>query len=229
MRGPVDWTRVDTALLDMDGTLLDLRYDNAFWFDALPERLAARDGLTVQTARTQVENHARALLGTLKFYCLDHWSALLGLDVASANEELAHLIAVRPAVVELLTWLRGRGIRTVLATNSHPRGMDFKLAHTGLGAYLDATVSSHELGHPKEDPAFWTALAAAGVNLERALLVDDNHAVLACAHRCGVGQVLAVLSPDSGRPAHTPGAFPAVHDFHELRLMPASDGEGEPA
>ena len=28
----IDWTSIDTVLLDMDGTLLDLHYDNAFGF-----------------------------------------------------------------------------------------------------------------------------------------------------------------------------------------------------
>ena len=27
----VDWTQVDQVLLDMDGTLLDLAFDNNFW------------------------------------------------------------------------------------------------------------------------------------------------------------------------------------------------------
>ncbi len=32
----VDWERVDTVLLDMDGTLLDLRFDNWFWGTLVP-------------------------------------------------------------------------------------------------------------------------------------------------------------------------------------------------
>lgn len=212
----VDWSRVDTALIDMDGTLLDLRYDNAFWFDDLPGRLARRHAIGVEDARAMVESHARRLLGSLEFYCLDHWSGLLGLDVAGANEELAHLIAPRPAAEEFLRALRARGTRTVLATNSHPRGMVFKLHRTGLGAWLDETISSHDLGFPKEDPGFWQALRDRGFVLERALLVDDNPAVLACAVRYGVGQVLAILAPDSGRPAHRAGPFPAVHHLTEV-------------
>lgn len=212
----VDWSRVDTALIDMDGTLLDLRYDNAFWFDDLPERLARRHAIGVDDARALVQSHARRLLGSLAFYCLDHWSELLGLDVAGANEELAHLIALRPAAEEFLRALRVRGTRTVLATNSHPRGLLFKLQRTGLGAWLDETLSSHELGFPKEDPRFWQALRARGFVLERALLVDDNPAVLACAVSCGIGQVLAILAPDSGLPALLPGPYPAVHHLTEV-------------
>ena len=38
------WTRIDTVLLDMDGTLLDLRFDNHFWLEHLPARWAALHG-----------------------------------------------------------------------------------------------------------------------------------------------------------------------------------------
>jgi FMN phosphatase YigB (HAD superfamily) len=45
------WEAIDTVLLDMDGTLLDLRFDNYFWMEFLPERYAERHGLTPEQAR----------------------------------------------------------------------------------------------------------------------------------------------------------------------------------
>ena len=35
----LDWTSIDTVLLDMDGTLLDLRFDNWFWQEHVPDAL----------------------------------------------------------------------------------------------------------------------------------------------------------------------------------------------
>ncbi|KEP73664.1 nucleotidase, partial [Microbacterium sp. SUBG005] len=32
----IDWQAVDTVLLDMDGTLLDLAFDNYFWQKLVP-------------------------------------------------------------------------------------------------------------------------------------------------------------------------------------------------
>ena len=34
------WADIDTVLLDMDGTLLDLHFDNHFWLEHLPQRYA---------------------------------------------------------------------------------------------------------------------------------------------------------------------------------------------
>ena len=37
----LDWQDIHTVLLDMDGTLLDLHFDNHFWLEHLPKRYAA--------------------------------------------------------------------------------------------------------------------------------------------------------------------------------------------
>ena len=40
-----DWWHVDTVLLDMDGTLLDLRFDNFFWREFVPLRFSEAHGI----------------------------------------------------------------------------------------------------------------------------------------------------------------------------------------
>jgi hypothetical protein len=33
----IDWSEIETVMLDMDGTLLDLSFDNYFWRSVVPE------------------------------------------------------------------------------------------------------------------------------------------------------------------------------------------------
>lgn len=40
----IAWQDVDTVLLDMDGTLLDLAFDNYFWQKLVPETWGAKTG-----------------------------------------------------------------------------------------------------------------------------------------------------------------------------------------
>ncbi|MCP4043692.1 MAG: haloacid dehalogenase, partial [Gammaproteobacteria bacterium] len=34
----INWNSIHTVLLDMDGTLLDLHFDNQFWLEHVPLR-----------------------------------------------------------------------------------------------------------------------------------------------------------------------------------------------
>ena len=37
----VDWNQIESVFLDLDGTLLDLRFDNHFWVEFIPRALRA--------------------------------------------------------------------------------------------------------------------------------------------------------------------------------------------
>ena len=48
----VDWSGLDTILLDMDGTILDLAFDNHFWGTVIPREWGLKRGLdTNNTSR----------------------------------------------------------------------------------------------------------------------------------------------------------------------------------
>ena len=213
----IDWDAIDTVLLDMDGTLLDLHFDNHFWQEHVPARYAERHGIAHAEARTRLTEVYLAKAGTLDWYCVDFWSRELELDIAALKEEVAHLIAVHPDVPEFLEALRTRGKRILLVTNAHHKSLSLKMARTGLAARFDVLVTSHEIGMPKEDPAFWPALAAFHpFDPARTLLIDDSLPVLRSARSGGLSRLLAVTHPDSRQPRKDVGEFAAIRRFAEI-------------
>lgn len=222
----VDWRRIETVLLDMDGTLLDLRYDNDFWFSYLPAAYGRASGMGTERARDYIQACTAQQRGTLDFYCLDHWSRLLGLDVAALNSELAHLIRYRPGVEAFLRVARQHRRRLLLVTNSHPAGLRFKLQRTGLADYLDDIFCATDFGHPKEQAGFWDGLTVAtGLNLECCLLIDDNLDVLRAGDSAGIGQCLGVTQPDLSRPERRVDPFLPLADFGALTASLEQAGE----
>ena len=213
----IDWNRIDTLLLDMDGTLLDLHFDNHFWLDYVPRRYAEARGMEPAAARRELLERYQSREGTLEWYCVDHWSRELGLDIMLLQREVEHLIAIHPHVLDFLRQLVRLDKRRVLVTNAHQKTLALKLERTRLGGFFDRVVSSHELGLPKEDPAFWERLEQLEpFDSNRTLFVDDNRAVLDAARDYGMGWLLMVLRPDSREPAKAAGGYAAIHDFSEL-------------
>lgn len=216
----IDWRQIDTLFLDMDGTLLDLHFDNHFWLEHVPKRYAEIRGLTVEQSKLELYARYKDIEGTLRWYSLDHWSRELGLDIALLKQEVDHLIAVHPHVVEFLDTVRAMGKKTLLVTNAHQKSLELKLDRTRLGGHLDGVICSHDLGHPKESAEFWLRLEQVEpFRKARTLFVDDSIAVLRSAERYGIEWLLMILRPDTKGPLKDAEHFPAIHDFSEI--MPA--------
>lgn len=213
----IEWDHIDTVLLDMDGTLLDLGYDNTLWNHLLPERYGARYDLSPDAARSHLFSHMHEHQGTLTFYCLDYWAEFTGLDIVALHEELVELVRFRPSAELFLGWLKQSGKRAVLVTNAHRASLAVKNARCNVIALLDADVSCHDYGAPKESQAFWQALMAEHpFDPERTLLIDDNYHVLRAAGEFGIRYLLTVSQPDLARPLRGGLDYPAINDFREL-------------
>jgi len=213
----VEWAQIDSVLLDMDGTLLDLRFDNWFWSTVVPERYASVNGLCVAAAQARLAPLFTKVAHTLPWYCIDHWSRELDFDIRALKQRARSHVKFLPGAERFLEKLRGSGKRIVLVTNSHPATLAIKDAQVSLTRYFDACYSTHSFGVPKEDAAFWPRLIVEEVfDPRRTLFVDDSLPVLESAHRFGIAYLRAVRCPDSAQPPKATGRFIAVDSVAEL-------------
>jgi putative hydrolase of the HAD superfamily len=211
------WTEIDTVLLDMDGTLLDLHFDNHFWLEHLPQRYAELHGISRALADAELLPLFQQHAGQLNWYCTDFWSRELKLSIRELKREVAHLIALRPDADSFLAAVRGAGKRVVLITNAHRDSLSLKLERIELAPYFDRLISSHDYGFPKENQQFWFALQEdLGFDAPRSLFIDDSLPILRSARDFGVGHLLAVRQPDSQKSPKDTEEFAAVDDYRAL-------------
>ncbi|ARU54442.1 MAG: GMP/IMP nucleotidase [Pseudomonadales bacterium] len=214
----LDWHSINTVLLDMDGTLLDLHFDNYFWLTHLPLRYAQAQKLSLPEAHTTINQLITDQEGSLNWYCVDYWSETLGLDIGQLKEEVQHLIAFRPYVEHFLQTLQETHHRVVLVTNAHRKSLNLKLRITQLDRYFDALISSHDYGYPKEAQAFWHRLQEEEpFDPDSTLLIDDSLAVLASAREYGIKNLLSIVQPDSQKPERAISEYEAVNSFSSVK------------
>ncbi|HEX4503573.1 MAG TPA: GMP/IMP nucleotidase [Scandinavium sp.] len=220
MHFDIAWHEVDTVLLDMDGTLLDLAFDTHFWQQLVPETFGAQNGMSLQEARERISQEYHAVQHTLNWYCLDYWSERLGLDICAMTTAQGPHAILREDTVPFLDALKACGKRRILLTNAHPHNLAVKLEHTGLASHLDLLLSTHTFGYPKEDQRLWQAVAEeTTLDPHKTLFIDDSEPILDAAALFGIRYCLGVTNPDSGVAEKQYQRHPALNDYR--RLIPA--------
>tara|TARA_X000000950_G_scaffold98692_1_gene124773 strand:- start:16202 stop:16891 length:690 start_codon:yes stop_codon:yes gene_type:complete len=212
-----DWSCIDTVLLDMDGTILDLHYDNWVWDEALPAAFGQLSGRTKEDARQVVRDQMQVMSGSIRYFSFDYWSEFTGVDVVALHHESRHLIDFRQDAETFLEWLADGHCQVAIATNADRSCFNIKDAKYELSDRVDAVFSSHDFREPKEGKAFWLELHRAfDFDPATTLFVDDNPGVLAAAERFGIANNWCVRTPDSKRPTRSVTDYPALDEFAEI-------------
>jgi len=211
------WSHIDTVLLDMDGTLLDLHFDNHFWLDYLHQCYAQQHSVSLDEAKARLVPLLARYTGQLKWYCVEFWSDQLQLPIRDMKREQAARIAPREHALEFLHSLQQAGKQVILVTNAHRHLLDIKLEQVDLAACLDAIISSHDYGYPKEQAEFWQHLQQQHpFNPQRTLFIDDSLSVLRSAQRYGIQHLRCIAQPDSHGPHKDCAEFIDGGDFKAL-------------
>jgi HAD superfamily hydrolase (TIGR01509 family) len=209
--------RCETLMLDMDGTVLDLAYDNFMWLTRVPEAYAEVHGLSGEEARQTLFSWFRQMRGTLDWYCMDQWSERLKLDVVALHHEHRDRIDYLPGARNFLETVAQADIRVLLVTNSHRSTLDLKADVTGLDRYFDQLYTSHDLGFAKEDRDFWGAIREEEkFDPGTTLFVDDTLPVLESANDFGIRHLRQVTRPDTSRPRSASGEFSGIESVRDL-------------
>ncbi len=211
------WQSIDTILLDMDGTLLDLAFDNYFWLDLIPKEYAKKHGVTENESHQFLRQLYQTHHGTLDWYCIDFWSEQMQLDIAAIKTRVAEKVEYRKGTPEFLQQAKAAGKKLYLVTNAHPDTLRIKLAQKDFSIYFDEILSSHDTGYPKEDDGFWQVIKMKwNFNPANTLFVDDSANILETAQNFGIGYLVGVNYPDSTKAANHFKAFAAVNELTEL-------------
>ncbi len=207
----------DTLMLDMDGTVLDLAFDNYVWLELMPQKYAEHSGISHDEAKQFLYNLARSVQGKLDWYCIDHWCEKTGLDILAIHRDVNERIAYLPGAQRFLEAVSKRNIRLLLVTNSHRGTLALKTEVTGVADYFDEIYTSHDVGHAKQDQPFWQSVQdAESFDPSRTLFIDDNVTVLRSAHQFGVEMLLTVTRPDTSAPLRSKSEFAGVEGVVDL-------------
>lgn len=217
MNAQLNWNQIDTVLLDMDGTLLDLHFDYHFWMEALPEAYAYKKHISIRSAKAKIHKEINSHAGTLNWYCLDFWTEQLGINIAELKKEFKHQIKVHPEVLDFLAALRAHGKDVVMVTNAHQDSLALKLEMTTIGRYFDTMISAHDIGIPKEDIRIWSEIQHIHpYNPARTMLIDDNLKALQTAQEYGIAIPMCATYVSPKLSKIDPQGFPAFHSYSEI-------------
>lgn len=215
------WDQIDTVLLDMDGTLLDLHFDSYFWLQHLPQRYAQIHNTDAEQARIELVDRITKERGSLQWYCTDYWSEQLNVDIVALKKEIDHKVAIRPFVMDFLEELKNSHRLSFLVTNASRDSVDIKMNKINLLPLFDEVISSHDYGHAKEQQDFWHQLHTNHpFDPSRTLLIDDTETVLRSAADFGIEHLVTLTQPDSQAALRENLLYPSITHFDEI--MPSN-------
>lgn len=96
-------------------------------------------------------------------------------------------VPLKPGLLELLTYLRQTGIKTMVATSSNRQRVDQIFDQAGLHALFDDSICGNEVTRGKPHPdIFLKACEKLGVHPSQALVLEDSEAGIQAASAAGI-------------------------------------------
>ncbi|WP_432476983.1 HAD family hydrolase [Nocardioides sp. GXQ0305] len=209
-------TRVDTVVLDIDGTLVDSNYQHTVaWSRAF--RSAGHDIPSWQIHRAIGMGGDRLVAAVAGDDVEDSAGDAVRAAWEKEYDAMPDEPVPFPGAAELLADLRGRDLRVVLASSAIPRHAERSLALLGdAREHAQATTTSEDAEESKPDPEL-LEVAVSRVDGSSSIVVGDSVWDVEAAHRLGIPAV-ALLSGGFGEDElRAAGADWVLEDVADLR------------
>lgn len=213
----INWDEIDTVLLDLDGTILDLNYDLHFWLEYLPLIYSNNNSISLQSAKEKIIPILKSQMGKLNWYCPDYWGNRFDLDIIKLKQNMSHMIQILPHAENFLKNAKTNNKKIFLATNAHRKTIRVKMDIVHLESYFDGIISSHDFGVAKQEQKFWTQLEnEINLNKNRAIFFDDSLDVLESAKIFGIKHIIAISKPSTKLEPKNVNGFINIENFNNL-------------
>lgn len=180
---------IRAVIFDMDGVLIDAR---GWHFQALnqalklfgaeitlAEHLDRFDGLPTRVKLTQLSKEGRLPVHVHQLVNRIKQERTLRIAAQQGKPNLQHLI--------LMGWLKSKGIKLGVATNSIRLTTEFMLQSAGLLDLMDCVLTNEDVEKAKPNPDIYLAAASAlGVQPGECLVVEDSETGVTAATLAGM-------------------------------------------
>ncbi len=206
------------VLFDLDGTLTDADHLHFAAFNQVLGRFGR--AIELDYYKLHVMGHANPVIFEKLFPGETDAHPVLADEKEASFRQLAAVLHPAEGLLDLLAFLRGKGVPHGIVTNAPRANAVHELQAMGLGGHFQALVIGEELPHAKPHPLpYLTGLALMDGAAEQSLAFEDSLSGLRSAMAAG----LAVVGLTTSLPASTllvAGAALAIADFTDVRLRP---------
>jgi HAD superfamily hydrolase (TIGR01509 family) len=182
------------VVFDMDGTLLDTEklYEQVMMDVARDMGRTLTEALHLSLVGTPAEEGDRLICEAFgpEFQVEDFRHRVHhGLEVLAVQG-----VPLKRGALELLTFLRARGVGTGLATSTARDLAVARLERSGVAPFLDVVVTRCDVKEGKPHPeSYLTAAKGLGVAPENCIAVEDSHTGVRSAAASGMA---TIMTPD---------------------------------